>query len=121
MLLVCENIFEGETDATRLCCALDKERARAVAGCDLLDEVLDLPPRCDPISPGHKGEYDCRSNDHAEQRPKHAQLIFAQAIAETTNGLDHIARFPKFLAQAAHMRIDGARVDDAFVAPNVVE
>lgn len=121
MLLARENIFQRETDAARLRCPIDKERARAIAGPDLLDELLDLSPWCDPISPGHIAECDCRSNNRAEQKPKHSRLAFPHAIAETAHGLDHIARFPKFLAQAAHMRINRARVDDTFVTPDVVE
>ncbi len=121
MLLAPENIFQGETDVARLRCPIDKECARTFAGRDLLDELLDLPPRRNPFSPRDVSKCDCRSNNRAKQKPKHPQLIFAQAIAEAAHSLDHIARFPKFLAQAAHVCIDSARVNDTFVTPDVVE
>lgn len=121
MVLARENIFQGETDPARLRCSIDKERAWAIAGRDVADELLDLPPRRNPFSPRDVSKCDCRSNNRAKQKPKHPPLIFAQAIAETAHGLDHIARCPKFLAQAAHVRIDGARVNDTFVTPDVVE
>ncbi len=48
-------------------------------------------------------------------------LLFAEPIAETAHRFNYIAGFAKFFAQAAHMRVHGAGVDHAFVAPDVIE
>src|SRR6266481_7682015 len=47
--------------------------------------------------------------------------VFAEAIAEAAHGLDRIAGFPEFFAQAPYMRVHGAGVDHGFVTPDVVK
>ena len=48
-------------------------------------------------------------------------LLFAEPIAETAHGFNRVAGFTEFFAQSAHVRVHGAGVDHAFVAPDVVE
>src|SRR4030095_2094804 len=50
-----------------------------------------------------------------------SRLIFPQPIAETAHGFNCVAGFTEFFAQTAHVRVHGASVDHAFVAPDVVE
>src|SRR5205814_7457443 len=51
----------------------------------------------------------------------HARSTFAQTIAETTDGFDRVTGLAQFLPQSAHVSIDGAGVDHAFVTPDVAE
>ena len=51
----------------------------------------------------------------------HLALLFPEPIAETTHGFNRVAGFAKFFAQPAHMGVDRAGVDYAFVAPDVIE
>ena len=48
-------------------------------------------------------------------------LLFAEPIAETAHGFNRVAGFAQLLAQTTHVRVHGAGVDHAFVAPDVVE
>src|SRR5439155_3041406 len=48
-------------------------------------------------------------------------VIFPQPITEAADSFNRVTGFAEFFAQAAHMRIHSARVDDAFVTPNLVK
>src|SRR4029077_2089491 len=48
-------------------------------------------------------------------------LLFAKAIAETAHSFNRVAGLAEFFAQSANVRVHGAGVDYAFVAPDVVE
>src|SRR5262245_24971445 len=58
-------------------------------------------------------------------RPPHTAfapklLLFAEPIAETAHGFNRRASFAELFAQATHVRVDRARVDNAFITPDVV-
>src|SRR5439155_25470394 len=48
-------------------------------------------------------------------------LFLAEAIPKAAHGLDDVAGFPEFFAQAAYVRVHGAGVDHGFVAPDFIE
>src|SRR5438093_6955476 len=48
-------------------------------------------------------------------------IIFSQPITEAADGFNRVAGFAEFFAQAAHVRIHCACVDDAFVAPDFIQ
>jgi len=52
---------------------------------------------------------------------KPRRLLFAEPIAETAHGFNRVAGFAQLLAQTTYMRVHGAGVDHAFVAPDIVE
>jgi hydroxymethylpyrimidine pyrophosphatase-like HAD family hydrolase len=87
---------------------------------DLPHQLLDVAPRRDPLSPDDVCEHDCRSDNRDEQRPEH-RLLFPQTIAKPAHRLDELARLTELLAQPAHVRVHRARVNNALVAPHVVE
>src|SRR5205809_8120583 len=47
--------------------------------------------------------------------------MLPQAITESAHAFDYISGLAEFFSQPPHMRINRARVDDAFVAPDVVK
>src|SRR5207247_6077255 len=47
--------------------------------------------------------------------------MLPQAITEPATAFHYISGLAEFFSQPPHMRINRARVDDAFVAPHVVE
>src|SRR5207302_2910584 len=96
-----EDMFQRQTDAARCSAATDQKCARYFSTRGLPNELLDLPPRRDPLSPGDPRKYDCRPDNRAKQKPKHAGLIFPQPVTKTARGFDRIAGFPKFLPEAA--------------------
>src|ERR1043165_1266040 len=63
---------------------------------------------------------DCEQHN-SKKPPMHARSTFAQTIAEAANRFDRVTGFAQFLPQSAHMRIDCAGVDHAFVTPDVAE
>src|SRR4026207_939951 len=63
---------------------------------------------------------DCEEYN-SKKPPMHARLTFAQTIAEAANGFDRVTGFAQFLPQSAHVRIDCAGVDHAFVTPDVAK
>src|SRR5438270_5114462 len=69
----------------------------------------------------NKASGDDKKKGNSKSPPKHARLILAQTIAETTDSFDSVARFAQLLAQAADMSINGAGIDHAFITPDVAE
>jgi hypothetical protein len=116
-----EYLFEREPDAARLAAAINKKRPRLLAARDLPNHVFDPAPRRDPSSPNGVAEGDGRSANRAKEKPLHRRLIFPEAISKSADRLNGATRFAKFFAQTPHMGIDGSRVDNTFVTPNVVQ
>jgi hypothetical protein len=48
-------------------------------------------------------------------------LLLAQPVAVSADGHDGVGRCPQLLAQPADMRIDRARVDRAFITPDLAQ
>src|SRR5688572_12600905 len=51
----------------------------------------------------------------------HRLLDLDNSITKSPNGFDAVRRFPQFLTEPSNVGIDGARVDDAFVTPDLIE
>jgi hypothetical protein len=121
-----EKFLEGKARPTRFGAATDKKGGGLFSMHDLFDQFLKFTPRSNPFSPNDQDEYDQdrRSRNCADQNPvdfEHLKLSLAETIAETAHGFDSIAGRSEFFPQPSHMRVDGAGVDNAFVAPDVVE
>ena len=121
LLVPLEEIFKRERDTSRLGTAIDKKRARHAAPRDLLDDILDTSPRGNPITPGHISQSDGQSDNCREKKPRHWLLVFAQPVTKAANCFNCVAGFAEFFAKTPDMSIDGAGVDNTFVAPDVVE
>src|SRR5437763_2175511 len=84
--------------------------------------MLEILPRPEVNALDKKGAaHDDDEERDSNNPPKHARLILAQTIAETTDSFDSVARFAQLLAQAADMSINGARINHAFITPDVAK
>src|SRR6266568_5186080 len=80
--------------------------------CDLLIELLDVSPRCDPFSPADDRDPRECDADYSQKQPRHLALILPQPITETAHAFDYVGCFAEFFAQPPHVCIDGACVND---------
>src|SRR6476620_6617223 len=83
--------------------------------------MLKLPPGPKVKALQNKGSGDEKKKGDCQSPPKHARLIFAQTIAETTDSFDSVAGPAQLFAQPANVRVDGAGIDHAFITQNVAQ
>jgi hypothetical protein len=75
-LLTPKNIFKRQPDAPSSGTTIDKKSAWPFAVSYLPNELIYVPPRGDPLSPGDerdRREYDA---DYTQEQPRHLALIF---------------------------------------------